>query len=169
MIVEQVIKETVTEWSIQFIANRRLAASKLPDLTGQGKASFDREVQLQASNDLAIILFEFEDHLRYFDMRKLRWRKQPPIDVIEDFIKKKGVSSFTEKFRQINGYLPKSNTKLINKIAWGISISFQRKGWATKRKKWYNRGKEADINSLLTRLMDNLSQEALSGLKKSII
>lgn len=169
-IVSEVINKELQKWAVQFVIKRRNDAQALSKATGEGANSFKSPTVKQAGgNETAMAIFEFADYLRYFDMRRVQWGKVANIDALKDWIEKKGVNQFIPKFQQKYGYIPKSNQTLINKLAWGIGISFKTNGkWSSKRKRWYNKGKEVSINVLYGRLLDQLAKESLDNLKKSM-
>lgn len=66
------------------------------------------------------ISFEFAEHGRFLDMKQLFWHKAPPVDVLEEWVRKHGVS----KFKFVPGYEPGKgfdDPKAARRIAWGIA------------------------------------------------
>lgn len=166
--VDAVTQEVLIDWSRNFIKYRKEAAQKLPTLTGEGKVSFDDAVLAQ-SQGVYNALFEFEQYLRYYDMRKLTWSNVANIDAMKYFVEKKGLQNFEAAFKEKYGYIPKDRVQFLNKVAWGIAISFKDRGtWKAKRKRWYNKGKEGSLNILYRQLLDRLSEQSLSTLKNSL-
>lgn len=167
--VNDIINDVLKLWADEFVKYRREAAQNLGQLTGQGKDSFDGSVLLANTSSVAEALFEFEQYLRYYDMRKLSWSNVANVDAMEGFVKKKGIENFIPKFKEKYGFVPRDKTKLINRIAWGIAISYkQNTTWRAKRKKWYNKGKELSLNILYRRLQDALSAETLAEMKAAL-
>lgn len=163
--LHSIINPIIEAWAIDFEKKTRASSQVLPDGTGAGKSSINTKTRLATLNDIALITLEFQDHLRFFDLRKITHSKIPNIDEIKEFIKEKGLSKFQGKFVQKYQYLPPP-TQLLNKIAWGIGFSMKARGtWKQKRKKWYSKGNEAAINRLYTMLLDGIAESKLQNLK----
>lgn len=165
--VNDVINQELADWAISFINNRREAASVIPQASGKGARSFEHEVIKAAASEVARVLFAFEAHMRLADMRKLNWKQQPPTQDIIDWIKQRGVGKFLAGFERKYS-LPKSNTRLLNQIAWGI-VKKKAKTNKRKRHKWYNKSKERDISRLYSRLLYALSENQLQNIKKQFV
>lgn len=167
-IVNKVINEVLTKWAVRWIDIRRsTAAKKLKKASGKAQASFDHSIIKANGAQLAQTLFKFNSYLRYFDMKRINWDRPPPIEEIKEWIEEVGVDKFAGKFRRKYGYLP-TRTALINKIAWGISISKYRKLKKRRRKKWYSKSAYMGINALYAQLRTSLSKEALDTLKREL-
>jgi hypothetical protein len=73
--------------------------------------------------DTPSIIIHFAAHGRYLDMKELFWHKAPPIDVLEEWVKKRGVNQF--------GFVPgygvhnysalRSAPNAARRIAWAIA------------------------------------------------
>jgi hypothetical protein len=81
----------------------------------------------------------YEAHGKYIDMKNLYFTQLPPIDKIEEWVKKRGI----ENFDYIPGYTSKfaasaDGATAARRIAWGIAISRQKAGFVTnsKSKQW---------------------------------
>ena len=168
-IVSTVINETLEKWAVEFIRQRQQDSKKIPSLTGEGHGSFDSRVRKAGGGDVALAIFEFADHMRLQDMRRVKWSRVGNIDALRKFVEKVGPNKFAGKFRAKYGYLPKNERTLINKLAWGIGISFKVRGsWKKKRVRWYNKQKWQGISSLYGTLLNNLSKESLDQMKREL-
>jgi len=78
----------------------------------------------------------FQDAGRIRDMKGVTWKKLPPADAMEAYVKKIGLG----KFKYVPGYkagrFPISQKIAMNRIAWGIAKGKQRHN-KTVPKKWF--------------------------------
>lgn len=169
-VVNAAINNVLTKWAVDFIDQRQAdARAKLDEASGKGQRSFDHAVVKAEGEKIAQALFAFNAYLRTFDMRRLEWSKQPPLEEIEKYIKEKGADKFIAKYKANNpGRQFPVRAVLINKIAWGISISKFRKLKRRKRKQWYSKSYNTGITDLLPLLSDALSRESLKELKREL-
>lgn len=169
-IVNKAINSVLTAWAVDFIDRRRAdAKQKLQSSSGAGQQSFDQAVIRAEGSRIAQALFAFNGYLRTFDFKRLEWDRMPPVAEIEKFIREKGADKFIAKYKQNNPAKTfPVKTILINKIAWGIAISKQRKLKRRKRKRWYSKNYNKGIGGLLPQLMDALSKESLDQMKREL-
>lgn len=71
--------------------------------------------------DTPSIVLSFAAHGRYIDMKELFWHKAPPVDVLENWVKKKGVAYFN--------YVPGYEKRDVNEID-SIPNAARRIAWA---------------------------------------
>lgn len=143
-------------WAKEFLEQiQRSAKKKLKTDTGKGYNSFNYALEKAGGREVAAALFEFEPYQRLYDMRKVQWSNQPPVDVFEDWIERKGlVDKFLPKYKRKHKYVPTDRKALVNKMAWGIVKNMTGRGKWTGKKRWYNKSKEAAISDLYGRLID---------------
>lgn len=157
-------------------------ASRLEVVQGAGlrraraRASGDLEKSLNTQvkpSDAAlrgVVVFSFLRYGRFIDMKRLDRRRQLPTDEIEAWIRAKGVEKFKRRFRKLKGStegIPRA--QLINMIAWGI-VKGRQKNMKHKRKRWYNKRKDAMIYELrdeLTELYIEAGVETITAALKS--
>lgn len=168
-LVDSIINDVLTKWAAEFIAIRQqIADQKLGKATGEGHRSFDHAVIKANGAQLAEALFAFNEYLRFADMKK-SWGKQPPVNVLEAWVEKKGVDKFRAKYVTKYGSAPQDVTKLINKIAWGIALSIKKRGQLKrKRVRWYSKSYNKGIGVLYGRMLNELSEESLKNFKKQL-
>lgn len=99
----------------------------------------------------------FKTHGRWKDMRTIRNQHQPPVDaLIQDFVKKVGIS----KFKYVPGYksgsIPSENIAM-RRIAWGISKGLLKRNTSAARK-WYASNFYNAVNVLIEKLLTNYQQ-----------
>lgn len=168
-LVSNVINKVVKEWYQEYYITLVNEARKLPRNTGESAESIDKEIHLASANEVAKVIYQLNYNLRYFDMRNLSWGRVANVDALKRFVEKKGPEKFLPVFKAKHGFTPRSQKDLINRLAWGIAISFHKRGkWTAKRKKWYNRKKMGSLNVLIRNLIDALSKESLDQLKKAL-
>jgi hypothetical protein len=171
---EDVINAEVAEWAATFIKDiQDAAATKLRKDTGDGVASFDIDVVKAAGASAAIVVTNFQDHLRYFDMRKVE--RSSNIDAngmerLKKWIERKGISSFLKGYKYPTEVMRGGSlvsvpaTRIINNIAWGISAKRKK----LKRAKWYNQQKGSDIYRLYARLVDKVVEHSLTSMAENV-
>jgi hypothetical protein len=125
-----IINEVLDDWS-QLTLNALQASIKAAglELTGDLLHSLRVEVRKAAAGELARASFYFRFHGRLRDMRTVyanysgTWRQKgfAPVEVMEAFIRKKGL----DKFKYIPGYsmghMPSENIA-VRRLAWALSI-----------------------------------------------
>ncbi len=92
----------------------------------------------------------FEQYGRIKDMKGISRTKAPPIEEIEAYVKKVGLSHFD----YIPGYTERSNVSpvsslAINRIAWGIARAKLRDNAQVKPKSWFSKTFYSSINSFI--------------------
>lgn len=133
------------------VSQKMLAAVAAADLsaTDRLKQSIHNDA-IQATADLkAQVLTEFADYGRIQDMRNPLWKKLPPIEQIEAWVKARGLGAFEYVPGYARGTFPLSQARAINRIAWGIARSRQT-GLARQRTRaWFNKTFYKSLNPLL--------------------
>lgn len=66
------------------------------------------------------IIIRYAAHGSFLDMKNLFWTKMPPVDVLTEWVKKKGVSKF-QKVPGYNNSLRPDDDTAAKRIAWAIS------------------------------------------------
>lgn len=171
---DEVINDVVTEWAREFIRDiQDAAATKLRKDTGDGIASFDVDVVKAAGASAAVVVTNFQDHLRYFDMRRVERSSNIDPDGMErlkKWIERKGISSFLKGYKYPTEVMRGGSlvavpaTRIINNIAWGISVKRKK----LKRAKWYNQQKGSDIYRLYAKLVDKVVEHSLMDVKENV-
>jgi hypothetical protein len=135
---DTLVEQELRDWASQvmLVLARKLVEKKLV-LGGALLRSLQYQVlQLAVGQQKAII--GFYDSGRMRDMRKLHYTKMPPIKVMEDFVRKVGVDHFKFIPGSAKGRAPVSQSRAVNRIAWGIAVSI-RQGNSVRRKPWFNK------------------------------
>lgn len=172
----EIIQDITDDFALELINDlQALAAQRVGKYTGAGVQSFDADVIKGLSSSAAVVITQFQSHLRLYDMRKVvRTSGLDPkgISLIKEWIKRKGVANFMKGYtqktevRQKGGAIvPVSVTRIINNIAWGIS----QKKKPLKRKKWYNQRKGSSIYALYAKLVDSVIENSLKEAKEAVL
>lgn len=167
MTLNESLNRVLVEWSQNFLRKRISDAKLIGKASGQGGRSFNYSIIKSATSDLVVALFQFEAYLRFADMRKLNWEKEPPLESIIEWVRKKGIENFVDGFSKKNR-VPSSDVQLLNKISWGIKIK-KKKTSKRKRIRWYNKQKEKDISQLYSDLLDTAAEFTLKEISKTIL
>jgi hypothetical protein len=153
-IAGEYVDEVLKEWApyVVGILREALKARGLI-LTEDLYDSFKWDLMKATAAGVAEARLSFRTHGRWRDMRTIRNFKQPPVDVImEEFVKQIGVS----KFKYIPGYENSRNvpvdSRVMRRIAWGISRGILKKN-TTKARKWYSKNFYGAVETLIENLM----------------
>lgn len=163
--IDELVREELQDWAVGVIA---FLQDKMQErdlvLSGELYKSLRFEVLRGAAEASAQMRIMFQDSGRIRDMRQVRYKKLPPIKVMEDYIEKVGGLG---SFKYIPGYttggkIP-TESVAINRIAWGIAKS-KRNYNKTKPKKWFARPFYQQVSVLIDQLMAVYSSAALKSL-----
>lgn len=135
-------------------------------LSGELLRSLEFQVIKASGEATAKLLLAFEDAGRIKDMRQISRRKQAPVEAMEEFVRKVGLS----KFKRVPGYKPGrfiTESAAVNRIAWGI-VRGQMKASAHKPKKWFAKPFYGTINSLIDQLLNGYSQFSIEAITQSL-
>ncbi|RDC63267.1 hypothetical protein [Adhaeribacter pallidiroseus] len=125
----------------QSMKNKRVTLSK------ETYNSLVAQVQSRSGDVAAKMLLSFHDSGRMRDMNTLRFKKRPPIEALEEFVRNVGIGKFNYSPGYDRGTIPISQAKAINRIAWGIAVSMQNNYQHTPGK-WFNKTFFSSINKL---------------------
>lgn len=163
----EVIHQELSLWAPIFVQNRLDAARQAGLVASRELLRSMRSEVTDALRDVQSFYFAMEGYGRILDMRRRRQGRIPPIEEIIDWIRDVGISKFRPGFVRRRGSVPASNQQLLNQIAWGVAkkaVSKKRR----KRRRWYAKDKESDIDDLYTRLMSALQEETLRDQKDAL-
>lgn len=131
-----------------------------------------RSMAYDIRTDLARVVhsisFAFEEYGRFQDLRKQKYDAQPPIDKILDWVEKKGVNAFGPD-PYPNKKKPKSDTRRMNEIAWGLARKLEFDPRYRKQRKWFNSVFYKNIAALQEELILATGDVAIEEMKKSLL
>ncbi len=142
-------------------------------LTGELMDSLRHQAVIVGRDLYAEFSIGFAGYGRFKDMRQLLYEKMPPIDVMEEFVKKLGV----EAFDYVPGYLTDAkrrvvipDSRAITRIAWGVARSriFTAKIRNYKRNAFYNPTRGKLIYETSYRMLESLPEPILRGIKEQL-
>ena len=112
--------------------------------------SLQSQVVAATANHVAGMGVQFEQYGRIKDMKGITRTKAPPIEELEAYVRKVGLS----KFAYVPGYSDRSkvlptSSRAINRIAWGLSRAMLREGQQAKPKSWFAKTFYSSINSFI--------------------
>lgn len=112
------------------------------------------------------ISFAFQGYGRIREMKTLFYDSMPPVEALEEYVKKVGLANF----KYVPGYKNKarvpSESQAIKRIAWGISLSKSLKN-KNKPKKWFAKTFYGQMNTLIDRLLVGYQDGAIENVKES--
>lgn len=161
------INKELGEWAVYVL--QRLAEQikkKNLILSGDLLKSLQYELLKASAENVAHLKLAFESSGRHKDMKTVYDDKMPPIDAMEDFIRKVGLQNFK--------YLPYRKGKkvptesiIINRLAWGIAKSRLAQN-TTKPKKWFSRPFYGSINVLIENLTTKYGEIAARSITQPL-
>jgi hypothetical protein len=167
--IKEIVLEQAKDWSERFIRQRRFDLQKKKiKASGQLIKSFESEIIRQTSDATAQLLIAFEDYGRIAEMKNVthdRWGRDA-ISRLEAWVRSRGVSNFVEGFRKLQGYVPRTEQKLVNSIAWGIAV--KRSGGFRRRRQWYAKPKSAALSQLYNNIAAALPETVADVIKKQM-
>ena len=166
------VEHALWEFSNQFTRNRK------KDLTGAGLENRRNLIQsitsrVQGSGDDALqkAIFTFYEYGRIQDMKpsRVNYRSAGGEEMIErlknwagnknrmQFVK----GRYAEKFKGV------SDARLLHEIAWGTLTKLRQRG-KRRQRKWWNTGKERDINTFYNKMLAGYAEAVAADMKISI-
>ncbi len=119
-------------------------------LTEELLQSLRTEVVGATAQHVAVMGVLFEQYGRIKDMKGINRTKAPPIEEIEAYVKKVGLSHFD----YIPGYTDRSkvsptSARAINRIAWGLARAKLRDNAQVRPKSWFSKTFYSSINGFI--------------------
>ena len=148
---KRILDEEVSDYAARALALLTQAIQeKGLVLTEELLRSLQTQVVQASANHVASMGVLFEQYGRIKDMKGLNRTKAPPIEEIEAYVKKVGLS----KFDYIPGYTDRSkvlptSSRAINRIAWGIARARLRDKADVKPKSWFSKTFYQSINRFI--------------------
>jgi hypothetical protein len=165
--IKQFLEAEMTDFGVEFIAQRRNFLSRKISASGDLSQSLGFEIDKQVRSEAVMMLLAFEEYGRLIDMKRLKavipsGSDNEYVSLIEAWIKDR---NWEQKF--INGYMRRSGLKIIppsvlHRIAWGIVISRAKR---VRPKKWWNKSKTVGISDLFNRVVAGLPDKTSDILK----
>lgn len=156
---EKIVAEEISDLSDAALRDFRESLEKNGlVLTADLKNSFTRNIITNSVAMIAKAEIAFASYGRYKDMKRYTYNGSiPPVQAIEEFVRKKGVNEFAWAMYSPNlkgrpsAFV--SDERLINRLAWIIAMN-KRRFPNVKRKtdSWYNENKMTYINEVRKRL-----------------
>lgn len=159
---EQAVNRVLQEWGT-FVLGRLADKLKERNVSLSGDLLRSLQMEVLPTHPTPSVQIGFEQYGRIREMKATQWTKQPPIEVLEDFVKKVGVDKFQYKGDRVPRNLTESEA--IKRIAWGIARSRTDKGIVPKPKRWYNKTFYAQLDDLLDRLITVYQEQAVQAVK----
>jgi hypothetical protein len=91
----------------------------------------------------------FEQYGRIKDMKGLNRTKAPPIEEIETYVKKLGISHLYYVPGYKYGQFPLASKTAINRIAWGLARAMVRDKADVRPKSWFSKTFYSSINRFI--------------------
>jgi hypothetical protein len=147
----RILDEEVSDYAARALAllSQAIQAKGLV-LTEELLHSLQTQVVKASADHVASMGVLFEQYGRIKDMKGINRTKAPPIEEIEAYVKKIGLS----KFDYIPGYTDRSkvlptSARAINRIAWGIARAKLRDRDDVRPKSWFSKTFYQSINRFI--------------------
>jgi hypothetical protein len=118
-------------------------------LTEELLQSLRTEVVGATAQHVAVMGVLFEQYGRIKDMKGLNRTKAPPIEELEAYVKKVGISHFAYVPGYKYGQFPRASKTAINRIAWGLARAMVRDKADVRPKSWFSKTFYSSINSFI--------------------
>jgi hypothetical protein len=118
-----------------------LTQDLLTSLQGETTAASDRFV--------AEMAVAFNEYGRMKEMKRLSYTKGAPVEEMEAFVRKRGLSRFDYVPGYKRGQFPLSQDVAINRIAWGLARARLRDAGKHKPRGWYAKTFYRSINRFI--------------------
>lgn len=175
MTKEELINSIIEDWATDFLIELKKEAARINRSSGEGADSFDVDFMRMSSAGVAQIMVDFRDYLRLRDMRRTSRENHLGKDALarlKKWIEREGVQNFLSgykyptKVRKKGGRLADvSTTRIINNIAWGISVKKSK----IKPVRWYNRKKGHEIYRLYGSLVNAIADQSMKEMKAAAL
>jgi hypothetical protein len=168
-VATEVVGNIVAEATL--VMQRKLQASGFV-LTGELLDSLRHQAVVVGRDMYAEFSIGFSGYGRFKDMRQLLYEKQPPIEVMEEFVRAVGM----DKFGYVPGYLKDAkrrvyipDSRAINRIAWGIAVNRLKMGVKRARNSaFYNPTRGKLIYETSYKLLESLPEPILRTIKEQL-
>jgi hypothetical protein len=122
--------------------------------------------RLSTEEALAEVQVHFKKYGRFRDLKRVRFTKQPPVNIIKEWVERVGV----QKFQEVPGYGTNkallTESQQANRIAWGIVKNYQKKERITQKQWGYNKLMWAEIAELEKAISKDFTEKMKKTLKE---
>lgn len=158
-------KRITEQWGVR-TTHRFQERIRALDLVAVGDLEGDWSVQILARETGVVVAeFAFAEYGRLFDMRKVDYTKPMPVADFIPWVESKvdkGQIKYSTIAQKRN--LAFTDPRVIHDIAYRIVKSAK---FNLKRKRWYNKGKEASLGELYEQLQEAMREALIVGMKSS--
>lgn len=128
-------------------------------LTSELLDSLQAQTTQASERFVADMAVEFNQYGRIREMKNVQYTKGAPVEEMEAFVRKRGLSHFDYVPGYKRGQFPLSQDVAINRIAWGLSRARLRDAGRHKPKGWYAKTFYKSINRLIDALTTRYAQQ----------
>lgn len=160
--MREALNRTVEEWAEKY-KNQNVKRLRRKEASSRLTESLRYNIDRQADDEVSGLLFYFQTHGRFLDMKRVHYAKggEDYIDGLVEWMTNKGiVNDLIADWwtRNTNRQIPPD---IERRIAWGIIKTRLKK---QKQWKWYNKSKQAALNELNTRVLLAMTQPMLTDI-----
>ena len=157
---KRILDEEVGDYAARALAllSQAIQAKGLV-LTEELLHSLRTQVVAATANHVASMGVLFEQYGRIKDMKGISRTKAPPIEEIEAYVKKVGISQFEYVPGYKHGQFPLASSVAINRIAWGLARARLRDNAQVRPKSWFSK----TFYSSITRFIDAVTSRYVAA------
>lgn len=111
--------------------------------------SLQAETTAASDRFVAEMAVAFNEYGRIQEMKRVSYTKGAPLEAMEAFVRKRGVSRFAYVPGYKRGQVPLSQDVAINRIAWGLSRARLRDAGKHKPRGWYAKSFYRSLNRFI--------------------
>lgn len=166
--LDPILKEWADFVLAELVSNSRSLGLRDKKVKGTGDLikSLQKQIILNASSGLARVILGFNPYGRILDLKQTDHSRQPPVDLLEEYIREVGLSQFRQprslkRIKRLRG-----ENAAIRDLAWRLSKSIFLKT-KKKRRKWrFSKIFYSTITRLRTKIAVSLTAAQLELLNK---
>ena len=138
-------------------------------LTAELRNSFQYQIVQQAGRLAVSGDIYFTGYGRLKDMRLLTYSTHPPVDALEEYVEKVGLSKFPWVDRFGRKQVPTTQSDARH-IAWAIAMNIKKVGTVRRKSsaRWYNRTKSDFVNVMRRRMLERTQDLVLRAMKDQL-
>lgn len=138
-------------------------------LTSELRNSFQYQIVQQAGRLAVSGDIYFTGYGRLKDMRLLTYSTSPPVDALEEYVEKVGLSKFPWVDRFGRKQVPTTQSDARH-IAWAIAMNIKKVGTVRRKssQRWYNRTKSDFVNVMRRRMLERTQDLVLRAMKEQL-
>ncbi len=138
--LENIIKNMVSDWTAETVVKlkKSLDRNNIGTFQGDLRNSIEAQWNFEKEELTSKIFFVYNVHGKFNDLKRLQFPNLPPIDVLQEFVLKRGIHNFkyVPAYQNVSADKMPTQDKIANRIAWGIAIKWKTDGKVVRKNRW---------------------------------